>query len=100
MLRISTPEPSPSVMATGIVSVAAALQGFAGLADALLGAVAISSLAATELLLGARALDTLSALKPALPDLDLAMWSFASALMALQRFPVELRLPTWHVRGC
>jgi tellurite resistance protein TehA-like permease len=46
-----------------------------------MGAAAISTLAASELLLGLRALDTLSALKAALPDVDLAIWSLASVLV-------------------
>jgi tellurite resistance protein TehA-like permease len=61
-----------------------------------MGAVAISSLAATELLLGARALNTLSALKPVLRDVDLALWSLASALMVLL-VAAELFAPGgWH----
>jgi tellurite resistance protein TehA-like permease len=47
-----------------------------------MGALAISTLAGSQLLLGVRALHTLRLLAGWLPDVDLAIWAVASALVA------------------
>jgi tellurite resistance protein TehA-like permease len=46
-----------------------------------MGALAVATLAGTELLLGTRALPTLHQLRRVLPDIDLVTWSLASALI-------------------
>jgi tellurite resistance protein TehA-like permease len=60
-----------------------------------MGALAIATLAGTELLLAARRLDTLGGLRQALPDIDLATWALASALV-LPVLAGELRVRRWR----
>jgi tellurite resistance protein TehA-like permease len=78
-----------------LAAIARARRGFEPELWIVMGALAIATLAGTELLLAARHLETAAWLRLALPDLDLATWALASAL-ALPVLVAELRTRRWR----
>jgi tellurite resistance protein TehA-like permease len=64
-----------------------------------MGALAIATLAGTELLDAARAVDSLGAFRPVLRDVDVATWALASAWIP-PLLAAEVRNPAgWHYRS-
>jgi tellurite resistance protein TehA-like permease len=64
-----------------------------------MGALAIATLAGTELLAAARAVDSLGAFRPVLRDLDIATWATASAWIPPLLVAEARNRAGWHYRS-